>query len=236
MTTAQTIEDSQRALLAAVAALAGDPGSEALRDEARTLGSAPGNRTYLFRYLESAVTVADPAGMVWPTLVSLLRTLLAAEEVTDTLAGQPAIAPEPDDLVTGEDVLRIARVRGLAKAMVLTEGMYDAETVARLLGSASKNPREYASKLRQRGNVMALRHGNRYLFPAFQFDASHREVRPAVAEINELLGVGDDPWSAASFWFSSDPYLKGRPADVILDPDRTADVRLAAERELAPAG
>jgi len=106
---------------------------------------------------------------------------------------------EVDDALSADDVLRIARVRGQAEAAILAEPAFDASRVAEALGSSSKNPREFARQARGRSSLVALRHGNRYVFPAFQFNVGRREVWPIVAEVNALLGAAEQPWAVASF-------------------------------------
>lgn len=230
--------DRHTTLRESFAELVQEPDSEALLARLRErLDSAPSDeRAYAVHLLEQMVAVYDPSGLVAPTIVALLRTGLVAHEVTDALAGEPSLRLEPDELVSPSDVLAMARVRGQAHAQVLAEPMYGADTVARLLGSSAFNAREYARQVRRRPGVLALKVGNRYVFPAFQFDASERRVHPIAAEVNELLDAHKEPWATASFWVALDPYLKARPADLITDTERAAEIRLAAERELAPVG
>lgn len=237
MNPGNAIERREKALRDSLAELAREPDSEALIERLRKrIESTPAERVVLVVLLKKLLAVYDPTDTVAPTVLTLLRAHLAADDVTEALAGEPSMAPQPDELMTPDDVLRIARVRGQAQGQILSEPMYEAATVARLLGSTSTNPREYARQVRRRPGVIALRHGNRYVYPAFQFDPVRREVRPVVAEINQMFGADKEPWVAASFWFAPEPYLNGRPADIVSDPERAADVRLAAERELAPVG
>ena len=237
MNAGHALAPSQVRLADSIADLARNPDSQVIIERLRGhLRSAPDERLFLVQLLRTILAVYDPTDTIAPTVLTLVRTRFASDDVTMTLAGEPVISPDPDELMTPDDVLRIARVRGQAQARILDEPMYEADVVARVLGSSSTNPREYARQVRRRRGVIALRFGHRFVFPAFQFDPERHEVRPVVAEVNGLLGAGEDPWAAASFWFAPDPYLKARPADVVMDPDRAADVRLAAERELAPVG
>jgi hypothetical protein len=237
MNPSHALERDQKRLGDSIADLARNPDSQAIMERLRDqVGSAPGERLLLVQLLKTILAVYDPTDTVAPTVLTLVRTRLTSDGVTAALAGEPVIAPDPDELMTPDDVLRIARVRGQAQAQILSEPMYEADVVARVLGSSSTNPREYARQVRRRRGVIALRFGNRFVFPAFQFDPERHEVRPVVAEVNGLLGAEEDPWAVASFWFAPDHYLNARPADVVGDPDRAADVRMAADRELAPVG
>ncbi|MFB7781756.1 hypothetical protein ACFC1D_03430 [Streptomyces vinaceus] len=51
--------------------------------------------------------------------------------------------------------------------------------------------------------------------PVFQFTAGGR-VRPAVREVNLLLGAAEDPWGAADWWLSPNAWLAGYAAPVAL--------------------
>ncbi|MFD8790131.1 hypothetical protein, partial [Streptomyces vinaceus] len=51
--------------------------------------------------------------------------------------------------------------------------------------------------------------------PVFQFTAGGR-VRPAVREVNLLLGAAEDPWGAADWWLSPNAWLAGNSAPVAL--------------------
>lgn len=238
MATTRELQTRHQTLRETFAELARQPESESIVTRLRErLVSAPSDeRAFTVRFLERIIAAYDPTDLVAPTVVALLRTGLAANEVTDALAGEPALAPDPDELVRQSDVLAMARVRGQAHGQVLAEPMYDAEAVAKVLGSSAINAREFARQVRRRPGVLALKVGNRYVFPAFQFDASERRIRPIAAKINALLRAYEEPWATASFWFAPDPYLKARPADLIADPERAADIALAAERDLAPVG
>ncbi len=71
---------------------------------------------------------------------------------------------------------------------------------------------------RRRGELLGLPVRNRYLFPSFQFDFERQRIFPTVVDVNRLLGAADDPWGVASWWFSTDSWLKSaRPADLVGD-------------------
>lgn len=192
-------------------------------------------RTALIGLIEELVSADPGLAEVAPSVGSLLRGRLAAEGVEAAFTGSPLAADDVEDAYTPDDLLRIGRVRGQAEAAILREPMLDAGDVARILGSRSRNPREFARALRARGEALALRWGSRYRFPEFQFDMERGEVRPVVAEANRLLGAADDPWGVASFWFTEDERLGARPADLAGAGTRTEDLRAAVQRELAPA-
>jgi hypothetical protein len=162
-------------------------------------------------------------------LVLAMESVLKAEHAVEAMAGGPAA-------VIGE-VSRENLVRAGARRRVLDEPMLEAESVARFLGSRSVNRGQYASQRRRRGELLGIPVANRYLFPAFQIDEENWRIRPVVSDVNRLLDAAEDPWGAASWWFSPNSRLGGaRPADVAVDESRQNEVRLAANSLLAPIG
>jgi hypothetical protein len=179
---------------------------------------------------------ADPLlAQTAPSIGALLRSAIASQAVTDAFA-QRGVADDLEDAATADDILRVARVHGQAEASILSNLMFDAARAARAMGSRSANVREYARQLRARPGVLALPIANRFVFPSFQFDEPRRRLWPVAVVVNGLLGATDDPWGTASFWFGHDPSLGARPADLVSDESRAADLRAAAARELAPVG
>lgn len=81
----------------------------------------------------------------------------------------------------------------------------------RLLAADNRTDRPLDSS---EAGVIALPTPRGMVYPAFQFD-DHDRLPPIVAEINELLGAGDDPWGVADWWLSEDPSLGARPVDLI---------------------
>lgn len=203
-----------------------------LRDR---LNHRPQERRVFAQLIEELVLADSDLSEVAPTIGTLLRSRIAAEDVRAAFSSD-ALEEDLEDSLTPDDVLRIGRVRGQAEAAILDTPMLTAAEVGRVLGSKSKNPREFARGLRERGDVVALRSGNRFLFPAFQFCEARHEVWPVAAEVNRALGAVDDPWGTASFWLTRDGHLGARPADLVGIESRTGDVRKAAAREMAPVG
>jgi hypothetical protein len=197
------------------------------------LGRQPDRRDALIGLIQELVAVDGELAALGPSVTALLRSQIAAAAVTEAFI--PTSADDIEDAFTPDDIFRIARVRGQAEAAVLAEDMLDAGSVAALLGSRSRNPREYARQLRRRPDVVALRVRNRFVFPAFQFDAGRREIRPLVAEINRTLDASEDPWGVSSFWFTPDSTAGARPVDLATS-GRAQELRAAAQRELAPVG
>lgn len=235
MTTTATTDDRASGLLVRLAEARTEQPTGSLADTLqRLIGKRRSEQRGLIELIEAMVSADERLRVVAPSISSLLRAGLIAQDVTTALAGDPTIVADSEDRLAPDDVLRMARVRGEAEAGILQRPMYEGPALARLLGSSSHNTREFASSVRRRGDVVALPHGNRYVFPAFQVNPARGEVWPIVAEINRTLGAVDNPWAAASFWFTPDSYLGRAPADLVSEPLRAGDLRLAAQRALAP--
>lgn len=116
---------------------------------------------------------------------------------------------------SGAQTSRLLRIEGEARAAVLTHPMLTAADVAQQVNASSRNVRDAASLLRRQSRIVGVAQGNRYVYPAFQFDHRTGIVRPIVAEINMLLGSAEDPWGVASWWLT--------PADRLTDGRSPAD-------------
>ena len=111
---------------------------------------------------------------------------------------------------------------------VLEEGTYSATEVGGLLGSNSKNPRDKASRLRQKSKLLGVDVDGSVLYPAFQFDASRAALRPGVAETNRAMNAREDSWAVASWWLTPHARLNegDRPADLALAGDAVSLAQL----------
>ncbi|MBA2633141.1 MAG: hypothetical protein H0U86_09110 [Chloroflexi bacterium] len=229
-------EERERGFVNRLAQAVGEPSlplAEAIR---RLVGRRRADREQMVSLIETLVSSDDELRLVSGTVSSLLRSSLAAEDVRTALAGEAATLDADEEMLTPDDVLRVARVQGEAEASVLRHEVVEASALARLLGSTSVNPREFVRSLRTRGDVVGLPRTGGYLFPAFQVNARRREIWPIVAELNRLLGAKDDPWAVASWWFARDSRLTAEPCKLVSDPARADDLRRAAARELAAVG
>lgn len=155
------------------------------------------------------------------SLLASMRGALASDPVARQVAGEPRLVIEGVELpgFSAADITRESSVRGLARARIFDEELLAASAVSVLLGSRSKNPRQYANKLRLRGEIVGVPHRNQYLYPAFQFDADAHAVWPAAREINVLLGAASDPWGVASWWIGPSGFLGGRAPKDLLGED-----------------
>ena len=95
------------------------------------------------------------------------------------------------------------------RRMFETVPMLNAASIAELLGPVN-DVRGYTKRLRDSSTVIALKRGNAYLYPAFQFDADRHKVRPTVSDVNEALGAAGDPWGALAWWTTPNPRWEHR--------------------------
>jgi hypothetical protein len=165
----------------------------------------------------------------------LLRSLLAWEARSDAVS--VSLAGKPRALISAEDLTseREARLRGEAIGRIWEEEMLEPSAAAVALGTKSTN-RQRVADLRQRSELLGLRHGRGYVFPAFQFDLSRRCLHPEVAAVNQALDAVGDPWGVASWWISPNGRLADdRPMDLV-GTERNHEIVSAADALLQPIG
>ena len=114
------------------------------------------------------------------------------------------------------------------------EPMLEPEDAVAALG-ARPTHRMKLRRLREGSSLLGLAHGNRYLYPAFQFELKKRDVFPEVQTVNERLKAGLDPWGVASWWVSYNARLGERPADLV-GTDRANHLTAVAEAVAEPLG
>ena len=152
----------------------------------------------------------------------LLRAVMTEEESVVSLAG------DPRNVLDVDSVLADISIRSAARSAVLNTAMLDSHGVAAAVGVKGKNLREAASDLRRKGDVVGVKVGQRYLYPAFQFDLGEQQVWPVVATVNHVLNAGSDAWAVASWWISENPRLGWRtPKDLIGTPEQDDLIVLA---------
>jgi len=170
-----------------------------------------------------------------PSVESVLRVAESAPTLVDQLAGEPVVHDDPDDLTAYDDVLRVARVRGEARAAIFRTPMFSSSGVARALGAPPTN-REAARARRLRGDLIGLPHRGGFVYPAFQFDPDRHLVWPVVARVNLRLDARHDPWGVAGWWLTPDRLLGAPPAALVTAAEREAEIEAAAEAVTEPIG
>ncbi|HUP21816.1 MAG TPA: hypothetical protein VNB06_02610 [Thermoanaerobaculia bacterium] len=166
---------------------------------------------------------------------ALVRSLLGWEAERERLS--LVLGGSPQNVLNAEDLTseRQARLAGEAIARIWEEEMFEPSAAGPALGVSPTN-RQRVADLRQRSVLLGLPHGNRYLYPSFQFDLERRAVRPEVEAVNRLLEAAADPWGVASWWMSPNAWLgTARPMDLV-GTERAGELQVAAETLLEPAG
>lgn len=133
--------------------------------------------------------------------------------------------PDVMALLSEGDPLAKARTRGARiKRDLLMEsgGSLGAGKVAELL----KISRQGVSKRRQSNALLALKAGERFVFPAWQFSGGN--VLPGLKRVLRAFTI-EDPWMRLAFFFNAESRLEGRrPVDVLRDGDVEAVCAAAA--------
>lgn len=165
----------------------------------------------------SALSTAEFAAAF--TELASRRPELAAvrDKVAVLLVLSPAMAEQAQRLGTEfvDNTVKQAEIETSARESILEHPTFAAREVAVALGK-SADDRTVAARLRERNVLVGLPVGNGYRYPQFQIDAKDHEVRPEVAEVNQLLDASHDPWGVASWWLSPSPRLDDQqsPADL----------------------
>ncbi len=164
-------------------------------------------------------------------VVSFVRLLQAGAAAREALAGEPA------QLFSPSQVLEKARLEGEIQHGIFQEPLVAPTEAGSLAGSkSSTNLRQYAGKLRRKGVLLGIPHGNSHLYPLFQFDLEKHRVQPVVKEVNAMLFAYEDPWGVASWWFTEHEILGGaRPVDLLATEDESTLI-VAVKADTAPVG
>ncbi|SEB54516.1 hypothetical protein SAMN04489806_1052 [Paramicrobacterium humi] len=156
-------------------------------------------------------------------LVEIAREQSSIDTLSDAMARMPA----PVDPA----VARAIQAGENIKKQIETEfGLLTSAEVAGLLGSSANRSavRSLARDMRARGELLAIRRLNKYLYPGFQFDRSRGQVLPVV---KPLLQIADErswePEDVVMWLCAPTTYFvdESRPVDHISrDPDLVLNV------------
>jgi len=164
-----------------------------------------------------------------PHIEGLLRAAQLAPVVEGALVGDVASRAVGLDRL-GDDLVARARIAGEAKRSLVTDDkLLTGAAVSKLLGSRSENPRQYANRLRQAGDLLAIQNANQYFYPAFQFDVLRKVVYPEVAMVGRLLDAANDPWGVLSWWQSPNARIGDRRPRDLLGTAEAKHLRSLAE-------
>lgn len=141
-----------------------------------------------------ALAAADPAAIdkallqvreQYGSSADALRSLLVYRNAEEALARAMVELPVPIDPSTA----RAAQASENVWRHIASEyGLLSSSEASTLLGARNGN-RTYASELRRRGELLAARRKNGYVFPGFQFDRRKGTLR---SWVQPLLGGAED--------------------------------------------
>ena len=119
----------------------------------------------------------------------------------------------------------------LFSAMEREDGLYTILEAAQRLGFGY-GPNLRASRLTGKGRVLAVKRGDAFLYPGFQFDVPGGRMVPAVKDVIRLgrwMGWTDE--QVALWFYTPNNLLQGkRPVDVRTDEEKLIS---AAEKDIA---
>lgn len=173
-----------------------------------------------FNLLAQEVAHRDSMSAVRDALLSLVASGPTLSASIGAAASEQALA----------SAIQRARIESSARQAIFEHPHLEPNGVADILRSRDRNRRSPANRLRERGDIVGYQLAGRYLYPAFQFDATTAAVRPIVAEVNQLLDAKNDPWGVTSWWISPSGWLKGSqsPATLATEGGHDDDVRAIA--------
>lgn len=154
----------------------------------------------------------------------------AASEMEDLIQGMT-----PDVGVPSESVVRQAQRNAAARAGLLQEfGALTGEQIGEEHSSA-RNRHALAARWRKEGRIFGVPHHGRTVFPAFQFDPTSGELRPAIRRVLTALPTERlSDWEVALWWAAANGWLGGRrPVDLI--DDEPEAITIAAARLAGPS-
>lgn len=153
--------------------------------------------------------VPNPIGAA-SEILSFLTMLKERERHVESLAGPP--------LLIEAEALAQAFAANFHRHVFRSVPMMSGRTVADVLGPVD-DQRGFLKRLRDSSTAIALRSGNTFVYPAFQFDADQRQPHDVVARVNRRLNARQDPWGTLAWWLAENPrWGHRRPIDHSDDP------------------
>ncbi|MHB1502002.1 MAG: hypothetical protein ACYCYK_12715 [Candidatus Dormibacteria bacterium] len=155
-------------------------------------------------------------------VASFLRLAAHRNHVVERLAGAPLLV-EPESL-------RQSYAGLFHRQAFETIPMMTAAGVAEALGPV-EDTRGFVRRLRDSATVVAVKHGNAFVYPAFQFDVDRHRVHPLVAKANQLMHASSDPWGVLAWWSAPNPRWGRRRPIENLDDDGLITLATAESEE-----
>lgn len=211
-------------------------GLDEIRRTIDTLASEPDADQALVAVVGEVLSSQANWKSLRPSIEGLMRAAQLAPVVEAALLGDVASRAIGLDRL-GDDLVARARITGEAKRSLVTDDkLLTGAAVSELLGSRSENPRQYANRLRQAGDVLAIPSANQYVYPAFQFDVRRKTVYPEIAMVGRLLDAVNDPWGVLSWWQSPNARIGDRRPRELLGTPEARQLRSLAEAVVEPVG
>jgi hypothetical protein len=139
------------------------------------------------------------------------------------------VPPKPAELKLQDAVARF-RLKFLQ-----SEPCYSSTDLHTLSGSTGRNRSQVAARMKAKQQVFAVRHGDKDLFPAFQFDANGKPW-PIMAQVLAALPDRMTPWDIAGWFVRRNMDLGGAvPRDLLAEGDARV-VQAAAMAGEGPIG
>ena len=141
----------------------------------------------------------------------------------------------PDIGVPSESEVRQAQRNAAARTALLREfGARTSEQIGEE-HSRARNRHALAARWRKEGRMFGVPYHGRMVYPAFQFDATSGELRPAVKAVLSALPVGRmSQWEVALWWTAANGWLGGRRPVDLLDDDPETIVGAAGRLASSP--
>ncbi len=142
-------------------------------------------------------------------VTAYLAQVAARPRHVETLAGPPRLVEI--------EAQRQAYAGSFHRRLFAELPMLSAPAADEILGPVG-DVRGRLKRLRSSSQLVAVKRGNAFVYPEFQFDRSRHRIRPVVGRVNQALGAARDPWGALSWWTSPNPrWDRKRPIDHVDD-------------------
>lgn len=154
---------------------------------------------------------------------SLLLTAIAENMEQSIAALGPALA-EIETPVSPQLARSMAATERAWRDLETEFGLLSSREVSELVGSKSPN-RSYASELRSKGKMIAVKRPGGLRYPGFQIDREEHAIRPVMENLIRVAEAAGRTEASLALWMTSrSGYLDGdRPVDQLSQPDKVVE-------------
>lgn len=150
-------------------------------------------------------------------------------ESTATEVQSATTGADHDDDDQSSDSGVVERRIAMRNRLLKEVPMIAAEQWGELSGNSGKNPSAALGKYKSTGRLFAVTHGNRNLYPAFQFSENDARPKPQIAAVLERVPEPARGWPLLSWFAAPNVFLSNKRPLEVLDSDPQA-VAEAADR------